>query len=288
MIKLVATLGSGATIMKNHAVVMILGVILAIGLVTSPMLSYANSVNIKAAPPKKKQKFKLKQKATFNFDKKFATKNKPSFGNKVKMKAGKDPVTGKKKPAAAFNFGELRPTATGGHDVSIELVSLSLTSVSPVSLAPFGKDFSQKEGHITLSLLQTPNQPATKTRGKVKRLDRKNKKGEMKFDDLKKKLKVDAKPADGTPRPKSKALATLKFSALDIPFSFASPITVTEPGFCMDSKVTGADGGSAQGAEICLAPIVNPVPIPGALGLFGIGLASLFLMRFGSRRKIAS
>ncbi len=280
--------------MKKHVLVGFLGVFLVLGLIAAPAPSYAEIVDIKAkAPPaKKKQKFKLKQKAKFNFDKKFGTDNKPSFGDKVKMKPGNDPVTGKKKPAAAFNLGELMPTSQGGHNVSIELVALSLTSVNQVSLAPFGKQFSKQQGQITLNLLQTSPKPAPgpKAKAKVTRLDKNKKKGVKKFSDLKKDLKVSAKVKDssGAKKKKSKQLATLSFAALDIPFTFASPVSIIDPGFCMDSRVTDANGNSAQGAEICLAPIPNPVPIPGALGLFGIGLASLVLVKFNSRRRKAA
>lgn len=255
-------------------------------LVTLCLVSLAaTSLDVQAVSTvkKKEQKFTLAPKKKSFID--FAKIKDPSKSDPIKFKAKKN-ANGKKKPAAKFKFGAPVPAATGGtgHTVSVELVSLSLVSTSPVFLDPIFGQGSGK-GDLVLSLLA----PKFKSKAPAKldpdaaKKKRKGKKGKGKLDiKLDKKIKVTAKKNSGKKskmltdkKPANKPDKKLKALALD--FAFASPITITDPSFCLES---------GDSASICLAPIVNPVPLPGTLALMAPALAILFTGHIVRRRRL--
>ncbi len=266
--------------MINSELGKIVGAIIILGLIGSPTLLHANAIG--TADKFKKQEFKLapgnkgKSKVTIDFGRKFANDPNLKKLGKVDFKAKKKPGKGKKKPAAVFNFGE--PDLNKA-EVRYELVSLSLTSVNRVPLDPFldPKDrglglFADDHIFFDVAGALKPKKAPIKITSKDK------KKGKLKFSKLKDVKVSTPKQAGGK--------AGLKMKSSDVPFStrggiagngvgftYASPIRITDPEFCLD----------AAGQDICLAPI-NPVPIPGALGLFGIGLAALFGANLFRRR----
>jgi len=249
-------------------------------LVTLCLLSLAaTSGDIHAATvvktDKKKQSFTLapksKKKSFIDFGK---LGNKVSAFEKVEFKPKTKTIGNKKKkkPAAVFNFGEPVPDTAGGHTISVEMVSLSLVSINPVSLDPFLGKGSGQTGDLVVSLLAPKNK--TKIPFDVKRDPKTGKKSKGKLDfKLDKKLKVSTNK-NGVK--KSKDLDKKKFKALGVGFSSASPITITDPSFCLENGDT---------ASICLAPIPNPVPLPGSLALMAPALAILFTGHIIRRRR---
>ena len=184
----------------------------------------------------------------------------------------------KGQPAAVFNFGSPIPgtSGTSGHTVSVEMVSLSLVSSNLVSLDPLLGKGSGERGNIVLSLLA----PTLKIKAPAK-LDPNKAKGKLDIK-LSKQFKVSGKKKDGSKLKKadgsilSKKLATKDFKASGVGFAFASPITITDPSFCLEN---------GNSASICLAPMINPVPLPGTLALMAPALGILLAGHIVRRRR---
>jgi hypothetical protein len=233
-----------------------LGFLAVFGLLTNLPASHA----VQIAPKFKQQAFELDSKKENFIDfGKLGNKLKNPSSGKTTQKFGKVKFKKKKpnKPAAKFEFGVPIPAPNSpGHQVSVEMISLSLVSSAPIALDPFG--LADRRGIVTANLgiaASDPNakvkfpDPADKTRGK--------------FDaKLPKFLKLSAKdPATGAK--KKKKLKDISMSANMVPFSQQSPITVTAP-FCLQS---GAN------ANLCLAPM--SVPVANNFALLGIGLCAV-------------
>jgi len=235
--------------------------------------------------PKKANKPKTKSFIDFSKFNKDASKfGSVKFKPKSKQKQKKKGMVG---PDAKFKFGEPVPAPTGsqGHTVSVEMVSLSLVSTSPVSLDPFLGKGSNERGNIVLSLLA----PKPKVKAPAK-FNPNKKKGELdiKFGKKKngqkkngKKFKV-SKKKNGVKE--TKDLNKKKFKALGVGFSSASPITITDPSFCLANGVTANDPTGR--ARICLAPMeASVVPLPGSLALMAPALAILLTGHIIRRRR---
>jgi hypothetical protein len=242
-----------------------LGFLVALGLLTNPLASHAAEI----VPKFKKQAFELdpKKKSFIDFGKLDNKLKNPKNGNttqkfgEVKFKKKKP-----KKPAAKFEFGVPVPAANNqGHQVSVEMVSLSLVSSAPIALDPFG--VANGRGVVTANLGVGVIDPIAKVK-----YPNTNDKTKGKFDaKLPKFLRLSAKdPTTGAM--KKKKLSDISMSATGVSFSQQSPITVTAP-FCLQS---GAN------ANLCLAPM--SVPVTNNFALLAIGLGAVALV-FARRRK---
>ena len=221
----------------------------------------------------------------------------PSFINLSKLNDAAPPgpkrlkakVKPKGSPAAVFNFGSPIPdtSSNSGHTVSVEMVSLSLVTSNLVSLDPLLGKGSGERGNIILSLLAPA--PALKFKAPAKldpnsaKKKQRGEKGEGKLDlKFSKQFKVSGKKKDGSKLKKadgsilSKKLATKDFKASGVGFAFASPITITDPSFCLENGTI---------ASICLAPMINPVPLPGTLALMAPALGILLAGHIVRRRR---
>jgi hypothetical protein len=245
-----------------------LAFLVALGLLTNPLASHA----VEIAPKLKQQAFKLdpKKKNFIDFgklDNKLKNpqndKNTQKFG-KVKFKKKKP-----KKPAAKFEFGVPMPAPNGpGHQVSVEMISLSLVSSAPIALDPFG--LAGGMGVVTANLGLGVIDPTAK----VKYPDPNNKSKGTFDTKLPMFLKLSAKdPTTGAK--KKKKLSDISMSAIGVSFSQQSPITVTAP-FCLQS---GAN------ANLCLAPM--SVPVTNNFALLAIGLGAVAFV-FARRRKTSA
>jgi hypothetical protein len=225
---------------------------------------------------KKKQSFdlvpKAKKKSFIDFTKfKGDTKKFESVKFKPKKKSGKP------KPAAKFKFGPpVMPAGSSGHTVSVEMVSLSLVSVNPVSLDPFFEDNDPLKGTGLTGALSLKLGKSAFNGKSPARLDPTGKKKGKVDIKLDKKFKVSTKKGG---KKKTKDLDKKKLKALNVGFSYASPITITDPSFCLQDD--------NNKASICLAPMAapNPIPLPGALALMAPALGALLMGQFIRRRR---
>jgi len=232
----------------------------------------ATTIDAHAAvvPKTEKQSFKLDPNKKSFID--FSKFNKNIDFGSVEFKS-KAKSKGKEGPDAEIVFGTPEDTGTG-HTVSVEMVSLSLVSVNPVSLDPLGQT---GRDHIVLSLL-APARPSSKIPPKIIS-DPTTGKKKLDFN-LKKEFKVKPKNKSNI---KLEGLSKKKFKALNVGFTSASPITITDPSFCL---ANAGEGGIK--AQICLAPMANPnpIPLPGTLALMAPALAILFTGHIIRRRRL--